>query len=206
MQTTDRFGGRTAPTGAFADYVTAREEAGTLSPSVLITAGSYSLPPLHWAAVLSRACAVSFLLSRDFKATDRVPDTGHTPLHTMVLYGPMARWQPKDGINAFQRVLPLLVGTIGELDNNLSTPLHLAASKLDNGIGRRPIGRRPWKLLQTQYLGIFNCLMKSLALKSVEKRELLAKQDKNGNTVLHILAGKPKISCHTIRSLRRTGQ
>jgi hypothetical protein len=198
LNATDRFGKRTSPNNAFAKYVAAREEAGTLSPSHLITVDSYSFPPLHWAAILSRACAVSFLLSRSFKATDRVPETGQTPLHTMVLYGPMTRWQTKDGVNAFRRVLPLLDDTLGELDNNSCTPLHAAASKLDCEMEKHS------PKLQAQYLGIFTCLVKCVS-KSSKKRELLGQQDNNGDTVMHVLAGKRNATWQVIRRLRRIG-
>lgn len=162
-------------TSAFNDLLRSSHSLG-FTESTLIQVDDYRLPPLHWSAVLGCTIAVQELLKYGYNPLLKLQDSGRTALHSVALYGPMARWHVNDTERLFVKIVPLLSRGLFVQDNQLATPFHLVALGV-SGDSRVKF-----------YEALLRIFLGQLESQRERGRDILNVQDREGNTMLHYLA------------------
>ena len=185
--------------GDFAKCVVKWESRG-LEQHTPIRGGNMQLPLFHWVALTGSCELVDWLLSRGYDPFLGLPNTNWTPMHAIVM---SLRWIFPSGFNSMWRnmkwmtylesIVNKLANTLGVQDVNMDTPIHLAARRAD----LEDVGKR-------YYEPMLNSMVWAVKAQGDCANMVMAKQDKDGNTVLHLLAGKcslsPKPSVNCIRA------
>jgi ankyrin repeat protein len=159
----------------------------------LIKAGDIHLPLLHWVVLTASFELVDWLLGQGYDSSLKLPETDWTPLHALSLSLPWMGLCKKAKLQqTVEPIVQRLAHTLSLQDKDLATPIHIVASRvgtmnnLDN-------------LLYETLLGVM-----LLAVRSEGRNGSLVmkKQNKEGNTVLHLLASKQELTKKAVSCIR----
>lgn len=154
----------------------------------------YSFPLLHWAAVLGRFKAVKWLLDKGFSSLDQSEETGETALHAAALYLVDARRKVAPAKYIFERLVGLLRDSMIVQDNEMASPMHRAAEQLILGVHPDHY-EHCLVVMLAQTVSAFGCASQVADL-----------QNRDGDTVLHILCKYDSVTHPTIKAFLEAGK
>ena len=171
-----------------------RELGWTATQSLPSMNCQYSFPLLHWAAVLGRFKAVKWLLEQGFNGLDLCEDTGQTALHAATLYLVDARRKVAPAKYIFERLVGLLRDSLIMQDNEMASPMHRAAEQLVQGVH------------PDHYEHALLVMLSEAVSAFGHVSQVADLQNKDGDTVLHILCKYDSVAHPTIKAFLEAGQ
>lgn len=157
-----------------------------LLQSTPIRVGGIRLPLFHWVVLTGSHEVVDWLLNKGFDPFLGLPNTNWTPLHALALSLPwlckMANWQKVRWQYTIEPIVEKLAHTLGAQDKDLATPIHIVAQRVGSG-----------KQARRMYDQLLNVMVLSAKAEMLRGHKVLEKQDKDGNTMLHLLASKDSL-------------
>ena len=164
-----------------------------LNQATPIKAGDIQLPLFHWVVLTSSFELVDWLLGQGFDPNLKLPDTKWTPLHALSASLPWMGLCKKARLQqVIEPIVQNLAYTLAFQDKDLATPLHIVANHVGTGSN---IDR----LLYETLLGLMVLAVKSQVR---DGNLIMKKQDKDGNTVLHLLATKRDMTKKAVSCIR----
>jgi ankyrin repeat protein len=170
-----------------------RESGWTPTQSLPSMNCQYSFPLLHWAALLGRFKAVKWLLEEGFSCLDQCKETGQTALHAATLYLVDARRKVAPAKYIFERLVGLLRDSLIIQDNEMASPMHRAAEQLVQGVH------------PDHYEHALLVMLSESVSAFGHASQVADLQNKDGDTVLHILCKYDSVSPPTIKAFVEAG-